>query len=139
MAGLMVGRTPEYLGKKIEAREVKMTMLAVLCLPLVMLGFTAIAVVTEPDCRRCRPAGRMALPRRCAYSSAAANNGSAFGGLTANPFWNLTLGSDGGGALLHHHPRAGHCRGRWRRRRWHRPRPARSRPTTACSSPWSAA
>jgi K+-transporting ATPase ATPase A chain len=45
MAGLMVGRTPEYLGKKIEAREVKMTMLAVLCLPLVMLGFTAIAVV----------------------------------------------------------------------------------------------
>ena len=50
VAGLMVGRTPEYLGKKIEAREVKMAMLAILCLPLMMLGFTALAT------RRCPPA-----------------------------------------------------------------------------------
>ena len=52
VAGLMVGRTPEYLGKKIEAREVKLTMLAVLCLPLMMLGLTAIAVVVAG--RPCR-------------------------------------------------------------------------------------
>ncbi|MBB2197295.1 MAG: potassium-transporting ATPase subunit KdpA [Gluconacetobacter sp.] len=93
MAGLMVGRTPEYLGKKIEAREVKMTMLAVLCLPLVMLGFTAIAVVTEPGLSALSASGPHGFTEALyAYSSAAANNGSAFGGLTANPFWNLTLG-----------------------------------------------
>ncbi len=51
VAGLMVGRTPEYLGKKIEAREVKMAMLAILILPLMILGFTAIAVVCPPACR----------------------------------------------------------------------------------------
>ncbi|MFT8778074.1 MAG: potassium-transporting ATPase subunit KdpA [Gluconacetobacter liquefaciens] len=93
MAGLMVGRTPEYLGKKIEAREVKMTMLAVLCLPLVMLGFTAIAVVTGPGLSALSASGPHGFTEALyAYSSAAANNGSAFGGLTANPFWNLTLG-----------------------------------------------
>src|SRR5205085_10793074 len=48
VAGLMVGRTPEYLGKKLEAKEVKMTMLAILCMPLALLVFTAIAVVVEP-------------------------------------------------------------------------------------------
>ncbi|GBR00730.1 potassium-transporting ATPase potassium-binding subunit [Gluconacetobacter liquefaciens] len=93
MAGLMVGRTPEYLGKKIEAREVKMTMLAVLCLPLVMLGFTAIAVVTGPGLSALSATGPHGFTEALyAYSSAAANNGSAFGGLTANPFWNLALG-----------------------------------------------
>ncbi|GAA4494401.1 potassium-transporting ATPase subunit KdpA [Gluconacetobacter tumulicola] len=93
MAGLMVGRTPEYLGKKIEARELKMTMLAVLCLPLVMLGFTALAVVVSPGTSALSAAGPHGFSEALyAYTSAAANNGSAFSGLTANPFWNVTLG-----------------------------------------------
>ncbi|MFJ5370523.1 potassium-transporting ATPase subunit KdpA [Bosea sp. CER48] len=94
VAGLMVGRTPEYLGKKIEAKEVKMAMLAVLCLPLATLGFTAVAVVL-PDA-----VGSIANPGPhgfsevlYAYTSAAANNGSAFAGLSGNTVWyNLTIG-----------------------------------------------
>ncbi|AHJ67171.1 potassium-transporting ATPase subunit KdpA [Granulibacter bethesdensis] len=93
MAGLMVGRTPEYLGKKIEAREIKMTMLAVLCLPLVMLGFTAVAVVVKPGLAALSATGPHGFTEALyAYTSAAANNGSAFAGLTANPYWNITLG-----------------------------------------------
>ncbi|GBQ63631.1 potassium-transporting ATPase subunit A [Ameyamaea chiangmaiensis NBRC 103196] len=93
MAGLMVGRTPEYLGKKIEAREIKMTMLAVLCLPLVMLGFTALAVVVPSGLSALSTSGPHGFTEALyAYTSAAANNGSAFAGLTANPFWNVTLG-----------------------------------------------
>nr|WP_294917695.1 potassium-transporting ATPase subunit KdpA [uncultured Neokomagataea sp.] len=93
MAGLMVGRTPEYLGKKIEAREIKMTMLAVLCLPLVMLGFTALAVVVPSGLSALSATGPHGFTEALyAYTSAAANNGSAFSGLTANSFWNLTLG-----------------------------------------------
>jgi K+-transporting ATPase ATPase A chain len=93
MAGLMVGRTPEYLGKKIEAREIKMTMLAVLCLPLVMLGFTALAVVVPSGLSALSASGPHGFTEALyAYTSAAANNGSAFAGLTANTFWNVTLG-----------------------------------------------
>ncbi len=93
VAGLMVGRTPEYLGKKIEAREVKMTMLAILCLPLVMLGFTALAVAIAPGTSALSAAGPHGFTEALyAYTSAAANNGSAFAGLTANRFWNVTLG-----------------------------------------------
>ncbi|GBR07376.1 potassium-transporting ATPase subunit A [Acetobacter oeni LMG 21952] len=93
MAGLMVGRTPEYLGKKIESREIKMTMLAVLCLPLVMLGFTALAIVIKPGLAALSATGPHGFTEALyAYTSAAANNGSAFAGLTANPFWNITLG-----------------------------------------------
>lgn len=93
MAGLMVGRTPEYLGKKIEAREIKMTMLAVLCLPLVMLGFTALAVVLPAGLSALSSSGPHGFSEALyAYTSAAANNGSAFAGLTANSFWNVTLG-----------------------------------------------
>ncbi|BAT20606.1 potassium-transporting ATPase subunit KdpA [Asaia bogorensis] len=93
MAGLMVGRTPEYLGKKIEAREIKMTMLAVLCLPLVMLGFTALAVVLPAGLSALAASGPHGFSEALyAYTSAAANNGSAFAGLTANSFWNITLG-----------------------------------------------
>ncbi|MFU0503146.1 potassium-transporting ATPase subunit KdpA [Pseudaminobacter sp. NGMCC 1.201702] len=94
IAGLMVGRTPEYLGKKFEAKEVKMTMLAILSLPLAMLGFTAMAVVL--------PAGLASLANQgphgfseilYAYTSGAANNGSAFAGLSANtPWYNVTIG-----------------------------------------------
>jgi K+-transporting ATPase ATPase A chain len=96
VAGLMVGRTPEYLGKKIEAREVKLTMLAVLCLPLVMLGFTALAVVLPGPLAAISAAGPHGFSEALyAYVSGAANNGSAFAGLSANtPFWNSTLGID---------------------------------------------
>ncbi len=94
VAGLMVGRTPEFLGKKIEAKEIKMTMLAILCLPLVMLGFTAIAVVVEAGTSALSASGPHGFSEALyAYVSAAANNGSAFAGVSANaPFWNTTLG-----------------------------------------------
>jgi len=93
VAGLMVGRTPEYLGKKIEAKEVKMAMLGILCLPLMMLGGTAIATVVSAGLAGPANAGPHGFTEILyAYTSAAANNGSAFGGLTANtPFYNSTL------------------------------------------------
>ncbi len=94
VAGLMVGRTPEYLGKKIEAREVKMTMLAVLCSPFAILLFTAIATVLPSAVASIANPGPHGFSEILyAYTSAAANNGSAFGGLSGNtPFYNLTLG-----------------------------------------------
>ncbi len=94
VAGLMVGRTPEYLGKKIEAKEVKMAMLAILILPLSMLGFTAIAVVIAPGLAGLSNAGPHGFSEALyAYVSATGNNGSAFAGLSANTrFWNTTLG-----------------------------------------------
>ena len=93
VAGLMVGRTPEYLGKKIEAREVKMAMLGIICLPLMMLGFTALATVVPAGLAGPANAGPHGFSEILyAYTSAAANNGSAFGGLTANTlFYNTTL------------------------------------------------
>jgi K+-transporting ATPase ATPase A chain len=94
VAGLMVGRTPEYVGKKIEAKEVKMAMLAILVLPLMMLGFTAIAVVYPPAVASMANPGPHGFSEVLyAYTSQAANNGSAFGGLTGNtPFYNITGG-----------------------------------------------
>lgn len=94
VAGLMVGRTPEYLGKKIEAKEVKMAMLAILALPLVMLVFTAIAVVLPSAVASMANGGPHGFSEVLyAYTSAAANNGSAFGGLSGNtPWYNITLG-----------------------------------------------
>ncbi|MEA4839365.1 MAG: potassium-transporting ATPase subunit KdpA [Rhodospirillaceae bacterium] len=94
VAGLMVGRTPEYLGKKIEAKEVKMAMLAVLCLPLAMLGFTAVAAVLPAAVASTINPGPHGFSEILyAYSSATANNGSAFGGLSANTAWyNVTTG-----------------------------------------------
>jgi len=93
IAGLMIGRTPEYLGKKIEVREMKMTALAILVTPALVLLATALAIMTA--------AGRSGIFNPgihgfsevlYAISSAANNNGSAFGGLNANtPFWNLLL------------------------------------------------
>ena len=93
VAGLMVGRTPEYLGKKIEAKEVKMAMLAVLCLPLMMLGFSAVAtVVTAGTSATANPGPHGFSEILYAYTSATANNGSAFAGLSANTlFYNTTL------------------------------------------------
>jgi K+-transporting ATPase ATPase A chain len=93
IAGLMVGRTPEYLGKKIEAYDVKLSMLFVLVFPLVILTFTAISVV--------KPFGTAAISNPgphgftqilYAFTSGAGNNGSAFGGLTVNtPWYDTTL------------------------------------------------
>ncbi|HTN60892.1 MAG TPA: potassium-transporting ATPase subunit KdpA [Devosia sp.] len=94
VAGLMVGRTPELLGKKIEAREMKFAMLAVLILPLAILGFTAISAVAAFGTSSILTPGPHGLSEILyAYSSAAGNNGSAFGGLSANtPWYNTTLG-----------------------------------------------
>lgn len=94
IAGLMVGRTPEYLGKKIEAREMKLAMLAILILPLAILGFTAASATLPFALSSLANAGPRGLTEILyAYSSAAGNNGSAFAGLTANtPWYNTTLG-----------------------------------------------
>jgi len=93
IAGLMVGRTPEYLGKKIEAREIKLTVLSILCMPLALLGFLAVASVSPVALKGLANAGPHGFSEMLyAYTSAVGNNGSAFAGLTANtPFWNLTL------------------------------------------------
>ncbi|VUD69784.1 potassium-transporting ATPase subunit KdpA [Methylobacterium symbioticum] len=93
VAGLVGGRTPGYLGKKIEAREGKMAMLAVLCLPLMMLGLTALATVLPAAPAAPANAGPHGFSEILyAFTSAAANNGSAFGGLTGNTlFYNVTL------------------------------------------------
>jgi K+-transporting ATPase ATPase A chain len=95
VAGLMVGRTPEYVGKKIEAREVKMAMLAILVLPLMYLGWTAVAVVLPSAVASMANAGPHGFTEVLyAYTSATGNNGSAFAGLTGNTFfYNLTLAS----------------------------------------------
>ncbi len=95
VAGLMVGRTPEYVGKKIEAREVKMAMLAILVLPLSYLGWTSVAVVLPSAVASMANAGPHGFTEVLyAYTSATGNNGSAFAGLSGNTFfYNLTLAS----------------------------------------------
>jgi len=92
-AGLMIGRTPEYIGKKIEADEVKMAMLALLCVPACILGMSAVAAVLPAGLAGLTNAGPHGLSEILyAYTSAAATNGSAFAGLSANTsFYNLTL------------------------------------------------
>ena len=94
IAGLMVGRTPEYLGKKIESYEVKMAMLALLVLAVSILGFAAWASVSQWGLAGLNNAGPHGLSEILyAYSSANGNNGSAFAGLSANtPWYNTTLG-----------------------------------------------
>src|SRR5690348_7681069 len=92
VAGLMVGRTPEYVGKKIEAREVKMAMLAILVLPLMYLGWTAVAVVLPSAVASMNNAGPHGFTEVIyAYTSSTGNNGSAFAGLSGNTLWyNIT-------------------------------------------------
>ncbi len=94
LAGLMVGRTPEYLGKKIEAREIKLAALTLLIMPVGILGFAAIAIVTGNAQTSVQDAGPHGLSELIyAYTSATGNNGSAFAGFTANtPFHNVMLG-----------------------------------------------
>ena len=95
VAGLMVGRTPEYLGKKVQAREVKLAMLAVLILPLCILGGTALSLVTESGTGSLSNAGPHGLSEMLyAWSSATGNNGSAFAGITADtPLLDYGLGA----------------------------------------------
>jgi K+-transporting ATPase ATPase A chain len=94
VAGLMVGRTPEYLGKKIETREMKLAMLAVLIYPLVVLGFSGAAVLLQTALDSMNNSGPHGLSEILyAYASTNANNGSAFAGLNGNTLWfNSTLG-----------------------------------------------
>jgi K+-transporting ATPase ATPase A chain len=92
VAGLMVGRTPEYVGKKIEAKEVKMAMLAILILPLMILGWTAVAAVNPDGVSQLNNAGPHGFSEMLyLYSSSTGNNGSAFAGISANTlFFNIT-------------------------------------------------
>ncbi len=92
VAGLMVGRTPEYVGKKIEAKEVKMAMLAILVLPLMYLGWTAVAMLVPSAVAATNNPGPHGFTEILyAYTSQTGNNGSAFAGLSANTlFYNLT-------------------------------------------------
>jgi K+-transporting ATPase ATPase A chain len=94
IAGLMVGRTPEYLGKKIEAREMKLAMLAVLIYPLTVLGFSAASVLLKTALDSLGNSGPHGLSEILyAFASTTANNGSAFAGLSGNTLWfNTTLG-----------------------------------------------
>jgi len=94
VAGLMVGRTPEYLGKKIEAREMKLAMLALLIYPLSVLGFSAASVMLKTGLDSLGNSGPHGLSEVIyAFASANANNGSAFAGLSGNTLWyNSTLG-----------------------------------------------
>lgn len=94
VAGLMVGRTPEYVGKKIEAKEVKMAMLAILILPLMYLGFSAVACVLPSAVASIANAGPHGFSEILyLFTSSTANNGSAFGGITGNTlFYNTTGG-----------------------------------------------
>jgi K+-transporting ATPase ATPase A chain len=94
VAGLMVGRTPEYLGKKIETREMKLAMLAVLIYPITVLGFSAASVMVKSALDSLGNAGPHGLTEILyAFASTNANNGSAFAGLSGNtPWFNTTLG-----------------------------------------------
>ena len=94
IAGLMVGRTPEYLGKKIEAYDVKMAMLVVLVFPLAILAFTAISSVNGFGTSSIANPGPHGFSEMLyAFTSGAGNNGSAFGGLTVNTAWyDVTMG-----------------------------------------------
>ena len=92
VAGLMVGRTPEYVGKKIEAKEVKMAMLAILVLPLMYLGWTAVGIVNPQALPQLGNAGPHGFSEMLyLYTSSTGNNGSAFAGISANTmFFNIT-------------------------------------------------
>ena len=142
IAGLMVGRTPEYLGKKIETYEMKMAALLILVMPIIVLGFTAVAVVTESGTSSILDPGAHGFSEILyAYTSKGNNNGSAFGGLNANtPFYNVTgalamLVSDSGWRFRHWRSPARWRAKRWCPRDWERSRLIR-RSLSACWSGW---
>ena len=136
VAGLMVGRTPEYLGKKIEAYEMKMASLLILIMPLTVLGLTAVAVsLSAGQSAVLNPGPHGFSEILYAFASQGNNNGSAFAGLTGNmPFYNLT------GALAMLISRFWLAvptlalAGRWSPRSRCRPAPARYPPPRCCSS-----
>jgi K+-transporting ATPase ATPase A chain len=94
LVGMMIGRTPEFLGRKIEAREMKYVMIAVLAHPFSILGFTALACLVPSTLDSLANMGPHGFSEVLyAYTSGTANNGSAFAGLNANtPFFNTTIG-----------------------------------------------
>lgn len=93
LVGMMIGRSPEFLGKKIEAREIKLVMLSVLAHPICILGFTALATLWPDTLSSLNNLGPCFSEVLYAYTSGTANNGSAFAGLNANtPFFNTTIG-----------------------------------------------
>ena len=138
VAGLMVGRTPEYLGKKIEAFEMKMASLVILIPPASCCSGTALAVVSAGRARRRRqPRARTASARSSTPSrSAGNNNGSAFAGLGANtPFYNIALGArDARSRATGSRSRCSRSPARWRGRSSSRRAPARCRRTRRSSS-----
>lgn len=141
VAGLMVGRTPEYLGKKIGSREIKLASLYFLTTPVLVLVGTALAMASPGQRASMLNSGPHGLSEVLyAFTSASNNNGSAFGGITVNtPWYDTALGCAW--------PSAGSCRSsscsaspvRWPGRPPHRPRRARSPPTARSSSAWSSA
>jgi len=142
VAGLMVGRTPEYLGKKLEAREVKMTLLALLSYSLSILGWTALAAATPLGIAGIANSGPHGFSEILyAYASTTGTNGSSFAGLSTNTvFYNLTLARgdvDGGASSTRSHYWRSPVR--WRGKSASHRRLARSR-RTACNSwgCWSA-
>ena len=110
IAGLMIGRTPEYLGKKLQSRETKLIVLYLLAVPAVLLGFTGASLFVDSVLHTTiwNPGTHGFSEMLYAFASAAGNNGSAFAGITANTQWmNTTLGlDDARRSLLPHHPRA---------------------------------
>ena len=134
LAGLMIGRTPEYVGKKIRSSEVKMTLLALIAVPFATLGLTAVACVTEPGLAGLGNAGPHGFSEILyAYTSAAATNGSAFAGLNANsPFYNLTLALGMFVGRFFVSFRFWHSRGRSRRSLLSRGQAARCPPAVHC-------
>ena len=133
----MVGRTPDYLGKKIEAKEMKLAMLALLILPLVILGFSGVAAMIPVGLSSLANAGPHGLSEILyAYSSAAGNNGSAFAGLNANtPWYNTTLGiAMFLGRFAYHRADDGDRRLAWRQDQDSGSARAASRPMARCSS-----
>ena len=119
IAGLMIGRTPEYLGKKIETYEMKMASIAILVTPILVLAGTAVAVLADAGRAGIANPGAHGFSEILyAFTSAGNNNGSAFAGLSANtPFYNTLLGHrDVVRALRRHRAGAGDCRFACRRR-----------------------
>jgi K+-transporting ATPase ATPase A chain len=96
IAGLMVGRSPEYLGKRIESREIQLAMLGIIAPNFLILAFSALAIALPVALAGLANHGPHGLSEILyAYTSGAGNNGSAFGGLSVNtPFYNLTIGAD---------------------------------------------
>ena len=141
VAGLMVGRTPEYVGKKIEAKEVKMAMLAILVLPLMYLGWTAVAMWCRPRLRRWTIRGRTASPRCFTPTPRRTATTVGLRGLNGQ---HAVLQShrrrrDVRRPLLDDHSGHGDRRLAGREEDRCRRRPARSRPPADCSSAWSSA